>query len=91
MTDQKTVNPMISAADVAQRCKHSTADDVTILQTTTKPTGDGETEDIDLRVRGTGAKAFFEKVNELGDAEGDVFTEIEAGTGGTPLTEAPRP
>lgn len=79
---------MISAADVAQRCKHTTVDCVTVLQTTTKSTGDGETEDVDLRVCGTGAKAYFERVNELGDAEGDVFTEIEAGTGGTPLPVA---
>lgn len=40
MTDPIILTPMITAAEIAQRCKYTTVDCVTVLETTTNPTED---------------------------------------------------
>lgn len=61
-----------SSHELALQHQHHGADSATTIQTATRD--DGEYE---LRVCGSGEGAYFEWVNQIGDAAGDVFQQID--------------
>jgi hypothetical protein len=61
-----------SSARLAQQYNHGSTDAVTVVHMAARDHGEYE-----LRVRGTGARAYFEWVDHIGDPVGDVFTTVD--------------